>query len=364
MENSIPTTKLAVGNKPERFFSRLRSPGVQYIALDARRILFEYFGGLADIDNRIGMKQSTTMMAYSMTKTLTAAAILQLVGKGKIDIDNPADYYWPAIPYGNKVTIRQLLTHTSGIPNPIPLRWVHAANKHRDFNEETALAKVLQEHRKLSFEPGRKYLYSNIGYWLLGKIIEKVESQPYINFMQDRILNPLGIAEQAMSFVILDESRHSKGYLAKYSPFNLVKRLLIDRDLICAYEGNWLQIKNHYTNGPAFGGLVGTAKGFAKFLKDQLQLKSALFDNDTRDLFYTQQKTISGHPINMTLGWHLGYLGKSSYFYKEGGGGGYHCEMRIYPSRKIASVIMVNETSSGCRIFLTRIDREILENMY
>jgi D-alanyl-D-alanine carboxypeptidase len=63
---------------------------------------------------------------------------------------------------------------------------------------------------------------------------------------------------------------------------NLAKGVLIDRDLIGDYSGRWLEIRSHYLNGPAFGGLVGTARGFGTFLQDQLREQSVLFNDTTR----------------------------------------------------------------------------------
>jgi hypothetical protein len=108
------------------------------------------------------------MMAYSMSKTITATAVLQLVEAGKVGLDDPLERYVDSLPYGSSVTVRQLISHTSGIPNPIPLRWVHPAARHETFDENAALAAVLHDHPRLSFEPGTKYAYSNIGYWVLG----------------------------------------------------------------------------------------------------------------------------------------------------------------------------------------------------
>ncbi len=154
-------------------------PGIQYIVMDSDRIIFEYADGWADIKNQKPMKARTTMMAYSMTKTITAAAILQLVEKGKLALDDSVSMHLTNSPYSKTITIRHLLSQTSGIPNPIPLRWVHLAEKHEEFDEDTALAKVLKGYPKLSFEPGKKYAYSNISYWLLGKIIEKISGRNY-----------------------------------------------------------------------------------------------------------------------------------------------------------------------------------------
>jgi hypothetical protein len=80
---------------------------------------------------------------------------------------------------------------------------------------------------------------------------------------------------------VVDPAYHATGYLEKYSLMNVVKGLLIDRSLIGECSGRWLAIRSHYLNGPAFGGLVGTAKGFGTFLQDQLREQSVLFRADT-----------------------------------------------------------------------------------
>jgi D-alanyl-D-alanine carboxypeptidase len=165
-----------------------------------------------------------------------------------------------------------------------------------------------------------------------------------------------------MDFVIPDESRHAKGYLKKYSLMNLVKEFVIDRNFIGDYEGHWLRLNSHYLNGPAFGGLIGTARGFSRFLQDQLQTESALFALQAKRLLETQQTDAEGRAIPMTLGWHVGEAQGVSYFFKEGGGGGFHCEMRIYPAKGVASVVMANSTNFSSTKFLNCFDRKVFES--
>jgi D-alanyl-D-alanine carboxypeptidase len=336
-------------------------PGLQYIVVDAAATRFEYAGGWADIQNRTAMTLDTTLMAYSMTKTFTAIAMLQLVEQGKLGLDDEMDRYLSDTPYGgHHITIRQLLAHTSGLPNPIPLRWAHLAQEHAHFDEDAALAQVLHQHPKLAFEPGRKFGYSNIGYWLLGKIIEWFTGKSYQDHVRAHVLLPLNLSAQAMSFTIPDPARHAKGYLAKYSLMNLLKGWVTGSKFWGDYEGNWLRLKSHYLNGPAFGGLVGTARGFGSFLQDQLRAESSLFGPETRRLLETQQTDGAGKLIPMTLGWHLGKTQGVDYFFKEGGGAGFHGEMRLYPTKGLASVVMVNSTEFNSSRFLNRVDGAFL----
>ena len=343
----------------DALIARSKTPGLQYRALTVERTVFEYAAGWADVRHQTPMTASTTMMAYSMSKTITAVAVLQLVGLGLVSLDDPIYKYHPN-PYGEEITVRHLLAHLSGIPNPIPLRWVHSAEHHSRFNEQAALDAELRAHPRLAFTPGARYRYSNIGYWLLGSVVERASGQPFATYVADRVLAPLGVDARELGYAIPDPDGHAHGYLEKYSVLNLAKRLLIDREFIGEYEGRWLQIAPHYLNGPAFGGLVGTARGFGKFLQDQLRARSTLLENPAREQFYSPQRTTRGRIVPMTLGWHIGDLGGAPFFFKEGGGGGFHCEMRVYRVHHLATVVMSNATGFDVKGCLNALDPAFL----
>jgi len=127
-------------------YTQSNVPGLQYIAVTANRVLLTHASGCADIQDKRAITLSTTLMAYSMTKIFTSVAILQLAEQGKLNIDNELDLYLPNTVYhGHGITLRQLLIHTSGIPNPIPLRWAHLILEDSNFNEDEELASVLRE---------------------------------------------------------------------------------------------------------------------------------------------------------------------------------------------------------------------------
>lgn len=318
------------------------APGYQYLAVNATGPVAESFGGRADVVNGRPMDAATTMMAYSMSKTLTAAAVLQLVESGKIDLDASIDRYLDRNPYGPGISVRHLLSHSAGIPNPLPLRWVHPVDRDGTFDEPAALAAVLRRYPRPRSAPGAKYAYSNIGYWLLGSIVERASGRPFTSNVVEQVLAPLEIAPDELGYAIVDRDRHARGYLKTWSLFNLAKGFLIERELVGPTTGRWVEILPHHVNGPAFGGLVGTARAFGKFLSDQLRPRSALFGQQARALFYEPQRTTNGHPVGMTLGWHTGADRGQRYFFKEGGGGGFHSMMRIYPERGIGTVVIGN----------------------
>ena len=335
------------------------TPGLQLVIVDRNGVVFEQHQGLADIASAKAMAADTTLMAYSMSKTITAAAVLQLVDANVLRLDKPVCRYLPWEPYGTDVTVRQLLAHTAGIPNPIPLRWIHSPADDASFDERAALMVVLHRHPHLATRPGSKYAYSNIGYWLLGCVIAQVTGQSFVSYVTTNVLARLGVTPVDLGYTIADASRHASGYLEKYSLMNAFKRLLIDPAYIGDYSGRWLRIRDHFVNGPSFGGLVGTATGFSKFLSDQLREHSALFRDATRALFYEQQHTLRGEAVAMTLGWHIGSSASAPFYYKEGGGGGFHCMMRLYPAAGLGVVALCNSTGFDVRRLLDSLARRV-----
>ena len=101
---------------------------------------------------------------------------------------------------------------------------------------------------------------------------------------------------------------------------------------------------------------------FPKFCKICYRNNPNLLEIKSKQLLYSQQKTNAGKNIDMTLGWHIDKLNGVAYYYKEGGGAGFHSEMRIYPDNGLASVIMTNKTSFNSRKILSELDINYVEN--
>lgn len=336
-------------------------PGIQYIVVDKNSTIFSHTVGLSNVKNNIALNASQTMAAFSMTKTLTSIAVLQLVEANKINLsDKVAEYV--EHPYNPNITIQHLLNHTSGIPNPIPLKWVHLARGHTSFDEQSELKKILEEHSSLDFKVGEEYKYNNIGYWLLGGVIERASGKEYVEYMAQHVFQPLNINSNEIGFQIINENNHAKGYLKKWSFMGLFGRFFVDSNVLGENEKGWVHIENVYLNGPSFGGAIGTARAFSIILQDLLSEESKLLANQTIKILYQRQKLNSGNEIDMTLGWHIAELDGVSYYYKEGGGAGFHCEMRIYPKKELASVIMSNRTSFNSRKILSELDINFVEN--
>ena len=347
----------------EEMISNSDTPGVQYIILNADSIIFEFNGGLSNLEKKTRLSASTTFTAFSLAKTFTALAILQLEEEGKLNIDDVAQEYLEFLPYKTNFSIRQLLNHTSGLQNPIPLKWIHLLQEHENFDYKKFVINIVNENDKLASKPGAKHSYSNIGYLLLGEIIEKVSGEDYRSYIINNIIKKLSLSNDAyLGFVIPDNLNHAHGYLKKWGFLNFVLNFMFDKSKYIegTYNG-WNQFKYFYMNGYPFGGLIGNARGFAKYLQALLKDNQLITISSKSKLFETQ-KTNNGKIIDRCLSWLKGKLGEDIYYSHSGGAVGYYCEIRIYLERKIASVVMLNRTGVSAERFLDNVDKFFLHD--
>jgi CubicO group peptidase (beta-lactamase class C family) len=357
--------EMKAGASAERARARLHdavakgeAPGLQYVVVGPAGVLFDGAAGWADLAGHRPLEPGTTMMAYSMTKTVTAAAVLQLVERGALSLDAPVRTLLPDVPYGDRLTVRHLLAQTSGIPNPIPLRWVHPPEEHATYDERAMLARRLAENPTLLFAPGERYAYSNLSSWLLGRIVEEVSGRPYQAFVREQVFDRLGLPQEEAAFTIPDRARHAKGYLPRWSYMNAARLFLVDGKFTGDYEDGWLHVKDNYLDGAVFGGLVASARAVGRFLQDQVATEPVLLGPEGRRRFFEPQRANDGEPVEMTLGWHVGRGG--AFLFKEGGGAGFHAEMRLYPAARLGTVLIANSGAFDVKRFLDAADREFL----
>lgn len=149
--------------------------------------------GMANMEWNIPNTPDTRFRLGSITKQFTAALILQLVDEGKVKLDGKLSDYLPSYrkDIGDKVTVHQLLNHTSGIPSYTGLPGFFANVSRNPYTVDEFIKQYASND--LQFEPGSKYSYNNSGYFLLGAIIEKVTGQSYDKVLKAKILDPLGM---------------------------------------------------------------------------------------------------------------------------------------------------------------------------
>ena len=155
------------------------------------KVIYKKGFGLADMEWNIPNQPDTKHRLGSITKQFTSMLIMQLVEQGKLKLDVPISTYLPDYPRknGNVITIHQLLTHSSGIPN---MTSFPGFLKNVSRNAYSPLQLVnMSADSTLQFKPGERFAYSNSGYLLLGYIIEKVTGRSYEQLLQENIFTPL-----------------------------------------------------------------------------------------------------------------------------------------------------------------------------
>ena len=148
--------------------------------------------GYADLENDVPATAQTVYRIGSITKQFTSAAVMQLVEQGKVGLDDDITKYFPGFPtHGQRILVRHLLNHTSGIPSytDVPQRWQRVSMM--DLPHDSLLAMVSSD--SLMFAPGSAFYYNNTGYYMLGMLIEKVTGQKYGDYLAQHLFAPLGL---------------------------------------------------------------------------------------------------------------------------------------------------------------------------
>ncbi len=339
-----------------------KTPSVQYTLFNVDRVIHEFSDGFADIKNKKRVNDYTTYNAFSVTKTFTALAILQLAEKEKFNIDDPIKKYLPDFPYATDIKIWQLMSHSAGIPNPNPLNWIHLDSEHKYFNRTHFFDQIFQKYSHPKSQPNEKFKYSNLGYVLLGRLIEKVSGQKYEDYVKEWIIKPLELYPTELDFVIYNKPEHAIGYQKRNSLLNLVLGFFINKSIYMGNKvGNWIPFKNYYINHPAYGGLIGRPYAFILYIQELLKPNSILITEQSKKMLFTENRTNNGKASGMALSWFSGKLNSFRYFTHAGGGGGYYSEIRIYPELKMGSVLVLNRTGVSDQRFLDRLDQHYIK---
>ena len=214
--------------------------------------------GTADLENDVPATTETEFSIASITKQLTAAAILQLADRGKLRLDDDVSLYVSGFPKDRGITIRHLLNHTAGIHNinTLPAYWAQSGQA----TTPDALIAFFRD-LPLDFPPGSDYRYSNSGYILLGAVIEKVSGESYAAYVKKNLLDPLHLDAMIYGGTRSLIRHRAHGY---------------------RYIGSAFVNAEHYDDSQAFsmGGYLSTALDLARWtsaLHDQQVLSTAAY---------------------------------------------------------------------------------------
>jgi CubicO group peptidase (beta-lactamase class C family) len=175
--------------------------------------------GEANMEWHIANTPDTRFRLGSITKQFTATLVLQLVEKGQLDLNAPVANYLPDYPKpnGDRITIHQLLNHTSGIPGYTELPEFGRTPRHPQKPVEFM---KMFSGLQLLFEPGTKFSYSNSGFFLLGVILEKVTGKPYEQLLRERIFEPLGMNQSGYDSTSPILEKRAAGYDASLDGYS------------------------------------------------------------------------------------------------------------------------------------------------
>jgi CubicO group peptidase (beta-lactamase class C family) len=303
--------------------------------------------GHADAREGRAVLETTSFAWFSITKLFTATAIVQLAEQHRLDLDAPVSRYLPErrlSKHGREATVRQLLSHSAGLANPIPITWVHLAGE-AGPGLDALVEQRIGTAPDLEFEPGQKSSYSNLGYLLLGQIIERVSGQRYEEYVTGHLLLPLGAETTGFSW----SEAAATGYQRRWSLTGLAASWLLDARFFGGSSDGYRALRPFTVDGAPYGGLRGPAGDLLRFARmvlagGQAERGRVLSEASVRAML-TPANDRGGGALDVGLGWHLGREDGQAFAYHVGGGGGFRSEIRVYPDLGYAAVALASETS-------------------
>lgn len=318
-------------------------PGLAIAIVTGGEIRWQKAYGLADVENAVPAETTTVFRIASVTKPLTATAALQLVERGKLDLDAPVQKYAPAFPVkAQPITTRQLLGHLSGIRH----YKTDEAERTNHYDSLTAALEVFKDDALLH-EPGAKFTYTTFGYTLLGVVIEGASGMRYIDYMREHLFEPAGMTHTGADDPSAIVPKRARGYSPK---------------VYGSFDGQW---RNATLMDPSYklpgGGLLSTAGDLARFA---IAVQSgAVMSRESRELAFQSQKTRAGAETGYGYGWNVGKRkdARPGKVIEHGGvQAGFSSELWMLPEKGFAVAILTNLEGGG-RLGLVPLSDDLAE---
>lgn len=295
--------------------------GTVLVGIDGQ-IVFEKAYGPGDEEWDVSNTLKTKFRIASLTKQFTAACILLLQERGLLHVQDRVSKYLPDVPAAWKdVTVHQLLTHTSGVPNPDYASKQSATIQRVGATPREAIAQVANQ--PLDFSPGTKWAYSNTGYTLLGSLIEKLSGQTYADFLENNIFHPLGMTDSGYD-------RAAEILKARASGYDISDDRVVNADFIDM-------------SGPfSAGGIYSTVEDLFRW-NEALAHSGKLLSADSLKQMFTE------YPEATHEGQHYGYgvvISRQKFgrllYYHGGGVQGFSSVIQRYPEERLCIVVLSN----------------------
>ncbi|MFD2787536.1 serine hydrolase [Hymenobacter rubripertinctus] len=315
------TTEPAVSRQIDavfrEFFPADQPGGAVLVVRNGKTILRKGYG-LADVAKKTPTSPDNIYKIGSITKQFTATAILLLEEEGKLKVTDAVDKYLPGYPKGDKITIEQLLTHTSGIKNYTAIgAW------HQGMHAPMTLAKMMDvfKDEPMDFEPGTGHGYSNSGYVLLGAIIEKASGMKYGDFIEKRVFAKAGLRNSFYGRDNVALKNAVTGY--RIDGKNYVPALPISM-----------------TQPYAAGALLSSVDDLYKW--SQAVLSGKVLSQKSRDKAFANHRLASGAPVNYGYGWVPDSLMGMKTIGHGGGINGFRSMAIMAPDKNTFVVVLTN----------------------
>ncbi|WP_299990551.1 serine hydrolase domain-containing protein [uncultured Pontibacter sp.] len=192
-ETFTPTTATKLGKEVDSLFTHLhKRKGFNGTVLVTKydQIIYRGAFGYADFKTKDTLSTQTVFQLASVSKQFTAMAVMMLKEQGKLNYDDSLQVYIPDFPYKG-ITVRQLLTHRSGLPNYTYFSEEFWPDRKVDLSNDDVLSMMAVHKPNIYYQPDRTFSYSNTGYALLASVVEKASGQPFAEFMREHIFEPL-----------------------------------------------------------------------------------------------------------------------------------------------------------------------------
>lgn len=315
----------------QRQMEVLGIPGMQVAVVRQGKIAFLKAYGFANVQDSVKTTNRSIFPINSCTKAFTGIAIMQLVEEGKIDLNAPVSRYLEDLPTAwQPVTIRQLLTHVSGLPDILRLLNPATHGFAEGDNEEKMWAKI--KAMPMDFKTGEQFSYNQTNYALLGKIIDKYSGKPFETVFRERQFQPAH-----MTRTLFADAR------------DIVPGLVQNYRYATRWDGLPLDTKKlaiGYAEFPAFhhtaSGLNSTAEDLAQWII-ALQQQKLLKTKAALNTLWTAGTYNNGQPTQWALGWMTRPRTQHRAIIATGGGRSVFC---VYPEDDFAVIVLTN--LSGC----------------
>lgn len=343
-----------------------RPPSLSLAVVKGDETVYQKSLGLADGPNNIAATPETVYQWMSMTKMTTAVAVIQLHEQTALNIDDPVVKYLPffRVQYpsdgGEEITIRQILNHSSGLANPPGmLGLIHVDGQ--PYPDQVELAqRLMAENKKLSFMPGTQGTYSNLGYTVLGAIIEIVTDRPHHEIAAEFIFRPLGMNNTNHLYTDSMRANAAVGSQPKGHVLSAMLPMAIDdpdaliRETV---DGRmWFRrVSPDFSGAAGVNGPITDAIRFVTpFLNNGESDRSQILSPESVALMFNEGHiTAKGGPasfykgVKHGLGWWIWPDGDRQRVMHSGDGPGFSNIMMLYPREKLGIVVMGNEWAYG-----------------